>query len=484
MVAFWSIRPIWDIDLGWHIAVGRFILANGFPTTDFLSAADSSRPWVTFQGGYEILVAYLDSTGGLFLVRLVHAMAIGTGFALLWSLVRRLGLSSVLGVAVLAIALILYEDRIRVRPHVFHFVFLLAMLHAVVRRPDQTTLRNSWWVWPVQGLWAFVHGPASLWGFALLTAIVLASPAKITSYVLLVGSIVTSLLIPGFLTGIRSSFSVHTEANLQSELVPEHWPLWYYPSQITVAHGKLVPALVVVILLGAMAAVVWRRSFLSGRWALVWASLGMGVFSVLLARFAWYSIVPLLLGLALVPLSRRLQHAALVIALGLLVFDASTYVLPRFSGFSRVSTDLQPGNFPERAADYLYAANIDGKIHTNPSWGGYLLYRLHPPSTTLTDGRIAFGNEVAELLKHDKPSMREHMINDANKRFGVDLLVARPPVFAPGRPKPARWVRLYGDPIAEVWAVRDEKLAERIARTKAYAAVVRAGDTAATMPPR
>lgn len=475
LVSFWSIRPIWDIDLGWHIAVGRFILANGFPTTDFLSAADPTRPWVTFQGGYEILVAWLDSVGGLFLIRLVHAIAIGTGFGFLWHLARRLGLSAIACGIVLAIALILYEDRIRVRPHVFHFLFLIIMLHAVVRRSDEATLRTTWWVWPLQGLWAFVHGPASLWGLALLGAVAVASPTRITGYVLFLGSLATSCSVPGFLAGIRSSFFVHTESNLQSTLVPEHWPLWHYPSQITVFHGKLVPLIVGVILFCAALALVRQRSLLSGRWAFVLVSLGMGIFSVLLARFAWYSIVPLILFLVLVPLPRRALHLMFVVAVGLLIFDSFTYVLPRFSGLSRVATDLQPGHFPERAVDYLSGAKIDGKIHTNSSWGGYLLYRLHPPSTTLTDGRIAFGSEVAELLKQDKPSTREQMMDRAYERFGVDLVVVRPPAFAIDRPKPARWVRLYGDPIAEVWAVRDEKITERIARTKAYAVLVGRG---------
>ena len=87
----WAFRPIWNIDIWWHIALGRHILFNGWPETDVLSAALSSDPWTTFQGGYEIFVALIHDAGGLFLVRAVHAGTIACGMGLLFHLAVDLG---------------------------------------------------------------------------------------------------------------------------------------------------------------------------------------------------------------------------------------------------------------------------------------------------------------------------------------------------------------------------------------------------------
>ena len=58
-------RPIWDIDLFWHIAAGRFFLENGgIPTTDIFSPIDPDLTWVTFQWLYQVLVYLLEQAGG------------------------------------------------------------------------------------------------------------------------------------------------------------------------------------------------------------------------------------------------------------------------------------------------------------------------------------------------------------------------------------------------------------------------------------
>ena len=74
-VFLWALRPIWDMDLWWHIALGNWILENGFPTTDPLAIGRSETPWSTFQGGYGVFVAVLERWGGHRAP--AHAVAIG-----------------------------------------------------------------------------------------------------------------------------------------------------------------------------------------------------------------------------------------------------------------------------------------------------------------------------------------------------------------------------------------------------------------------
>ena len=456
----WALRPIWDIDVWWHMALGRHILAHGLPTTDVLGA-DPDMPWRTFQGGYEVLVAWLDGVGGLGLVRLVHAGAIAAGLALLWRTAWRISGSPALAAASLAIAIVLYEDRVRVRPHVFNLLFIALLLPRVVA--GRRDLRALGWIVPVMAVWGGFHGPASLWGLALLGCIAVAAPRDWRGWAQLAAPAVAMVLVPGFVDGLAGAARVHTAGRMQALFVPEHWPLWAYPDAGLGPHGVVVPTLVVALLVVALGVVLWqaRRGWPAGVWPLTLAAGGMGLFSVLLARFAWFATIPLLRAMAGPRPRPRITVALAALSMGLAAWDWGTYVAPRPKALDAWATDVQPGTFPEAAAEVLARAGVEGRVFPNAAWGGYLLWRLHPRVRTLTDGRIAFPEEAGELLLHFGPRRREGALDEARRRWGVDLAVLRTPVFPRGVALPKGWELLWADPVAEVWAARDEHLAAR-----------------------
>ncbi|MBM4371338.1 MAG: hypothetical protein FJ098_06765, partial [Deltaproteobacteria bacterium] len=50
-------RPLWDVDVFWHIKAGQWIVEHrALPTTDIFSCVDPLRPWHTFEWGYEVFV--------------------------------------------------------------------------------------------------------------------------------------------------------------------------------------------------------------------------------------------------------------------------------------------------------------------------------------------------------------------------------------------------------------------------------------------
>ena len=90
LTCLWSLRPIWDMDLWWHLALGHFIDENGLPVVDPFALGREAEPWRTFQGGYEWFFHQIEMGMGLLGVRLHHAMAIGLGMALLGATAERL----------------------------------------------------------------------------------------------------------------------------------------------------------------------------------------------------------------------------------------------------------------------------------------------------------------------------------------------------------------------------------------------------------
>jgi hypothetical protein len=457
LALFWGYRAVWDIDLGWHWALGRFIRENGWPTVDPLGAARGDRPWTTFQGGYELLVDACMRLGGFELVRAVHASVAAVGFALLHAFSFRLLRRQSWAWALTFLGFVLYEDRFRVRPEAFHFALVLAYLHALAR-PAQSW-RHALWFAPVQSAWTLLHAPASLWGLALLGAGAVGEPRNRARWAALGASAAGLIASPHAIAGLRSAFSVHAEAGMQSQLVPEHWPLWAYLDAGLGAHGWLVVALCGVLLgvwaTGAVLAAT--RSAHLARWPgpLWWASAGLALFSVALARFAWYALPAAAIGGA--ALRARLtapSRAALwpTLALALWLSDAALYAVPR-----RIAPAEGPGPadldwFPIRAVGFLEEEGLSGTIYTEPEWGGFVLGRLHPKVRSVTDGRIAFGAEVAALILRDTPAERANVLDALHDRFGVTLTLRRRGAFRLGPPQ--GWMLLYADARAEVWGKR------------------------------
>jgi len=488
----WALRPIWNIDIWWHIALGRHILFHGLPETDVLSAALSSDPWTTFQGGYEIFVALLHDAGGLFLVRAVHAGAIGCGMGLLFHLSRKASGSGWLGLVVVMLAMVLYEDRVRVRPHVFHFLFILVMVARVVRDRGPWRWAEAKWLVPMMCVWASFHGPGSLWGLALMGTICVMHFKNKTTWQFLAVTFGTMVLTPGVFEGWVSAFNVHVDPGLQARFVPEHSSLFAYidPEMGIGPHGKQVFWVVISILVATVAG-VWfvlsRQGEKGFPWSLLLAALGMGIFSVAMARFAWYALIPLLLLISVVRVPRPLVVLGLLVSTQLLLWDTLGYVNPQYASDSTVlqrwERDVHLGRFPDGAGNYLEKSAFTARVYNEVGWGGYLLYRGHPQIKTLFDGRIAFG-AASRLLELDSQKRKElrgqewyewrvKLADTAHKQYGIDMLVVRPNFFGnihvmdrEGYLEQNPWYPIYCEKDAEIWSRKNIRFPVRKARAQ------------------
>ncbi|MEE2751975.1 MAG: hypothetical protein VX519_11140 [Myxococcota bacterium] len=424
----WAWRPIWNIDLFWHIAAGREIIAHGIPATDVFSAADDTRDWVSFQWGYQVLVAWLDGLGGLGWVRFSHVLALGLALGF-WSghhhKTSKCTVSSVLATLVL---LVLFEDRIRFRPHLLELLFFVILL------PWVRTVRwgpHVAWMLLLAPVWANVHAVSALW-WVVLVAVWALCLGRLSGWLVWAGGLVAMALSPGAIRGVLAAVSSHRE--WPQEFVPELRGTWAYVGEGW--WGWLVLALVCS---GVVSAVVFSR----GTSPLSEKLLGVGcaLASVLLARWAWLASVPIVFLLGVVP--GRVKWCASA----LLVLGLGARAGTRWSWAERFM-DIEPGRFPEQACDLLEEKGLRLKTDTTGSWAGYLLYRLHPPATVLADGRLVFSEEVAEILRR-RGQGDASTFDEVAIRYRTEVLVW------PAGQLPAldndRWKSIYADGVAEVW---------------------------------
>ena len=428
VVTAWAWRPMWDIDIFWHISVGREILDGGIPHTDLFSAAAPERPWTTFQWGYELLVALLEGRFGLGGVRLLHALVVGLalGFWVSWQ--RRITGSVALALASGVLLLWLFEDRLRVRPQVFELLFVVLLLPLVQQARSGSMALMGVVLAP---LWANIHAVSSLWWLALYGAWAVGRSERRAWGIWLLG-LLGILSAPGALPGLRNAFSSH--AQWPSEFVPELGGSWVY------LNGEMWGAsLFLGVLAGLGCAVAIGRSE-AGRSEKLLAA-GCGLASLLLARWAWFAAIPLSLALV------RFRPRGLLVLASVAGVLLVTHVAPRWSLADRAE-DLQRGSFPVEAADFLDQTGLRLPMDCPGRWAGYLLYRLHPPGRVLADGRLVFSEEVAELLRR-RGQLDATTFDEAVDRFHTQLLVW--PVGDLPPMDPSRWKRVYADEVAAVW---------------------------------
>ncbi|HEX2677444.1 MAG TPA: hypothetical protein VHM19_12405, partial [Polyangiales bacterium] len=134
-------------------------------------------------------------------------------------------------------------------------------------------------------------------------------------------------------------------------------------------------------------------------------------------------------------------------ALILVAHVAPRFVIGNGHSVNPWTTTLYPGAFPVAEAGALARTKRSYRVYNDMTWGGYLLYRLYPKARVISDGRVTFTAEVAELIRHERSEPLPVVAEVAAQRFGIDTVVVRR-----GRMQPTRsWQLVLRGPVAEVW---------------------------------
>lgn len=161
---------LYDADMWWHLAGGRWILEQGhFPGKDPFTFGSADRVWIDLNWLFQIPLALLYGWGNLAAV-ILWVAAMGTAALALTAWRRDRGWPWEVIVLSWIPAVILMSSRIRPRPEVLTLLYLAVFLAVLLRASRRPALL---WLLPlVQILWVNTHGLFVL-GPALVGAYVL-----------------------------------------------------------------------------------------------------------------------------------------------------------------------------------------------------------------------------------------------------------------------------------------------------------------------
>jgi hypothetical protein len=496
LVSVYALRQLWDIDVYWHVVVGRLIVEHGLGVSrDTFSAIDPERVWVPLAWGYHVLAYLVDRAAGLEGLRLAHAALQILAFGLFyWTCRRRLRLGPLVSLVLFALLVVLYADRFRARSHVFNLNFEILLLPWLVRGPRSLDRRACLGTAVIFGLWANIHGGGA---FVLLVVASAVPAAAVIDRLLGVPgregdlrractwfacALGPALASPWFVRGLLQTFSLvdatyeytwewHPSFRLLLVgTLPAHYLAGLFPSLLVAALAFPLAKIIAPALREGLAGL--RRTLAEYELHRILLAVALAYVTHRSLRFIYMSTFALLIQAPLVArslselrIAPRVRQATLGVALVALVAAGyQSRITGVYGSFGAALHTLlhggpvPAGRFPVAQADFLERTGFAGKVFCQPDWGGYLLYRLWPRVHVLADGR---GNYDASVT-HDLRTIGNptNMANPDNgpvmlsiyDRYPTDVIVHQNPAWPTGyRPPLAHWVPVQADDVGSVW---------------------------------
>jgi hypothetical protein len=476
---FVALMPIWEMDVYFHVAVGRYILAHhALPRTDVWSAADATRAYVPPHWLFDAAVAALDRWRGLEAVRLAAAALVTVTFGAFYVLLRRLGHAPLAALAIGAALLVSFHARIRPRPHLINLAVEIALLAWVLR----VRAARPWHAVPALVLffvWACVHNGGAFLGAAMLAALAFASllldrgaESRVTQRTLLLVALAATV---GWALN-PAAFSSFAAFNVEELAGIGEWQRWPALGDEMLRGPyfwvtRAFPPLALIALVLALRAWWRERRAQPFPYELVLAAMWVALsFSAM--RFFYLAVLALVL-IAWPRKSLRAPVAAAIAALALgtsLHYEARFYPSLREAWRSRALT-VETAQLPVTLTDLLVDAGVEARVAVPPHWGSYLLYRA-PALTVTVDGRNA-APETVMVTTHEILRLRESAAGrDALPRLysslPADFLLMPRPAFGAG--DTGEWLRVASAGPAELWARRSQAAARWLPRLAEVAA--------------
>ena len=418
VLALAGIRTISSGSLFSHLAVGRWIAANGIPRVDALSFTAAGAPWINTTWLYDRLLAGFWGIGGAGLVTILHVLLVVGAFLALIPVARRWAGSAATALALL-LSTWLLAPRFTVGPYAVGL--LMAALYVNVLSSE----RKSWVPWavllPLQVLWTNLHGsfllgPAILAIFAVDAAVRERMQGTLESEdgrsrvaalaCLAVAAVFISLLNPYH---IRLPLRVMSGASNVAFNFVQEWVSSISSQFSASAYAK--HAVTFALLVGAGGLIAERRKLPISLTALAVISAFLAVRSLryveVLAVFAFpffalsfdamgKAIAKMVSGL--VPVLNKVLPAVIVL---LLVLTAGAFVSNAYycasGSFSTFGLGVNDSAFPS-APDVLGRADFPARMVNLPGDGGYLLWN-NPDRQVFIDQRAdVYGVELFQTL--------------------------------------------------------------------------------------
>lgn len=475
-----------DCDTGWHIRTGEWILANHrIPAHDFFSFTRPGAPWFAWEWLSDIIMAWLNSHGGLATVVVSSVVLLSVTFTLLYRLALRRA-NPIVAVAFTMVGAAASAIHWLARPHLFTLLFLVLFYRALENvREGRTHFHRIPFLVLLPAatiLWTNLHG-GFFFGIVMICAYgtgdllkMLLTPdggesaaarQRSCRYFLSAAGCLAASLINPYFYHLHVHVAQYVFDPFQAEHIVEFLTLNF--------HHPVAMFFEALLVLGTGAAIwhAFHGSYTEAVLMLLWghaallASRNIALFGIVAAPLVasaadgWLNKLPQLNVAGWVKSAARryaivasetadtdalprwhIVSAAAVVLVAALVYAPAP---PR-----RFRPEYDPKSYPAGAIPML-RSDVSARIFTNDEWGDYLIYRLYPGHKVFVDGRSDFYGDDFEQKYLDVMSVKygwEQTLGD----FGINTILLPPDAPLAGALKESnRWHVVYDDGISLVF---------------------------------
>jgi hypothetical protein len=474
-------------DLWWHLEAGERIVSTlSVPRADDFSFTSAGAPWIDHEWLFQVLLYGFHTLGPLGFTLLKGSCALATAAIGYWAL-RRSGSSAGTALAVVALSVAGMKFRLTERPEAVSLAMATATAAIgldLVTRPSSPA-RRLVSIALVTILWVNMHAGALIAPVIMLACAAgaaldhLRSSRAVRSGMgpvwLAVPITAVSLLVNPFGYHIYTVPSGITEALAPANITN---PEWTAPSS---REFPLFYFVLLVVAAAALARLARLRPLAGPRLAILLLAAAMALSSVRHIGI-FFALLPLMVDLAPAPGNARRGGRLVPVAALTAVLAACAWMIVFPQAGAAIGIGVQPGRFPEKAADFIDLHMKEGRLYNDVSFGGYLIWRGYPVRRVFIDGR----NEVHSALLRDLSAAIDdgRRWRDLLDRHGVDgaILMYRPEIvpvvdadtgrrsagtFSELHFPRSDWALVYWDDTAMVFAGRHGRYSD-LARTLEY----------------
>ncbi|MFY9614620.1 MAG: hypothetical protein WAT58_04400 [Candidatus Dormiibacterota bacterium] len=418
--------PLIDTDLWWHLANGRYILANGVPATDVYSYTAVGHLWVVHEWLSDVLFYLLYQPAGLRGLTLMAGAVIAATGWLIYRLLRRGGLGNNSAVVLALLLALATSPSWGARPQILNFLFTAILVETLLRYRE----RPGRWIFllvPFFLLWANLHSGylvgvgllavylvgetlQARWRAAALSRAenlpVLTRPDLVRVALTGVLGLCTGFLTPGTYRTVLFPLGTLSSSRIQTLIVEWSSPDFHVTAGgLPNVAGISLMVVLLVLVAGAIGAVRFRRGAdpTVVLWALVSLVMALTsqrhvpIFAVAGAPLVGVAASTLLAGLGARARPERNPTQAMVVAntliAAVLLVGAGLFVAGRSS--DAALDKAVAAAEPVAATDYLLANHLPGRVFNSYEYGGWLIWKAYPAYPVFIDGRTeVYGDEV------------------------------------------------------------------------------------------
>jgi hypothetical protein len=457
-----------DGDLARHLRHGQYMLQHGgLIRADPFSFTRYGQPFTGFEYGSQVLYALAERVGGLAGVAVLAGLLIALTYALLTRFLLARGVDPLLACVITGLAIALGANQWTARPHLFSFVAVVVLMSLLEgsARGWRPILAGA----VLFGVWANLHG-GFVYGFILIGLYLAGSVGELVwgdnqavwgSRVRYYGAIMATSVLVTLINPHGLELHRHLVGFFSTPFIRDNTAEFASPD-FHAADGKVLLAL---LLLSLVSLALHRRRPTLPRLLVICVGVAFALIAYRNIPLFGLTALPLL-ALHLDDLWRRIPDpggvrgrfestAGNTATLAWTLPVGALLAVLLMTGGKLGSLQLIRGEFdstvfPVNAVAHARSERLEGRMFSEFTWGGYLVYAWPEQKIFIDGGTDFFGEELFReysKIKQMAPGWR-----DLLKRWDISLmLLQRQSTLAHESSRDPRWILRYCDSLATLF---------------------------------